>query len=180
MPISHRHVMSQARLLFMPSHIDLVLVFRAASPSPAHHFSKQRAKKDAQDAEDQYTRLLTTLHHAGLQAVGRRGEHQGQLILLVSCSAHQLRHLLQRERQDTPFAYTLFLHLNWSSLQPFRRPARPLNLYFGCRSEHHQFCRTPAPRTRVCHSHSLRRRPWHPPRKRCLVSRRVHHGPSRP
>ena len=89
----------------MRRHIDLVLVFRAVSPSPAHHFSKQRAKKDAQEAEDQYTRLLTTLHNAGLHAVGRRGEHQGQLILLVSCSARQLRHLLQRERQDTFFAY---------------------------------------------------------------------------
>jgi hypothetical protein len=96
----------------MPCHIDLVLVFRALSPLPAHHFSKQRAKKDAQDAEDQYTRLLSTLHKAGLHAVGRRGEHQGQLILLVSCSAHQLRRLLQRERQDTSFAYTLFLYLN--------------------------------------------------------------------
>ena len=87
----------------MPSHIDLVLVFKAASPSTAHHFSKQRARQEAQDAEDQYTRLLTTLRNAGLLAVGRRGEHQGQLILLVSCSAHQLRQLLQRERQDTLF-----------------------------------------------------------------------------
>ncbi|KAF8489429.1 hypothetical protein F5888DRAFT_1191709 [Russula emetica] len=54
-------------------------------------------RKDAQKAEDQYTRLLTTLCNAGLYAVGRRSEHQGQLILLVSCSGHQLQ-LLQRER----------------------------------------------------------------------------------
>jgi hypothetical protein len=92
----------------MPRHIDLVLVFKAASPSPASHFSKQRARQDAQDAEDQYTRLLTTLRNAGLYAVGRRGEHQGQLILLVSCSGHQLRRLLQRERQDTSFAHIPF------------------------------------------------------------------------
>ena len=164
----------------MPCHIDLVLVFRAVSPSPAHHFSKQKAKKDAQDAEDQYTRLLTTLHKAGLYAVGKRGEHQGQLILLVSCSVQQLRHLLQRERQDTSFAHILFLSLNLSSLQPFRRPPRSLNLYFGYRSERHQFCRTPAPCARVCYCHTLRRRPWHPSRQRRLVSRRVHHGPSRP
>jgi hypothetical protein len=88
-----------------PRHIDLFLVFRATSPSPAPHFSKQKAKQDAQDAEDQYTRLLTTLRNAGLYAVGRRGEHQGQLILLVSCSDHQLRQLLQREWQDTSFTY---------------------------------------------------------------------------
>jgi hypothetical protein len=95
-------------LLFMPRHIDLVLVFKAASPSaerssPVPHFLKQKARQDAQDAEDQYTRLLTTLRKAGLYAVGRQGEHQGQLILLVSCSSHQLRQLLQRERQDTFF-----------------------------------------------------------------------------
>src|SRR6266849_7814172 len=69
------HTQSQS-LLFMLSHIDLVLVFKAASPSPAPHFSKQRARQDVQDAEDQYTRLLTTLRNAGLHAVGRRGEHQ--------------------------------------------------------------------------------------------------------
>jgi hypothetical protein len=162
----------------MPSHIDLVLVFRATSPSPAHHFSKQKAKQDAQEAEDQYTRLLTTLRSAGLHAVGRQGEHQGQLILLVSCSFHRLGLLLQRERQDTSFAHILFLLLNLSPLQSFRHPARPLNLCFGCRSERHQFCRTPTPRALVCYSRSLRRRPWHPPRKRRLVPCRVHHGPS--
>lgn len=96
-PISH----VTGTLLLMPRHIDLVLVFRAVSPSSAPHFSKQRAKQEAQDAEDQYSRLLTTLRNAGLYAVGRRGEHQGQLIILVSSSAHQLRQLLQRERQDT-------------------------------------------------------------------------------
>ena len=172
----HRH----GRFSFMPRHIDLVLVFRAVSPSSAPHFSKQRAKQEAQDAEDQYSRLLTTLRNAGLYAVGRRGEHQGQLILLVSSSAHQLRQLLQRERQDTFFAHILFLPLTLSSLQPFRRPARPLNLCFGCRSECHQFSRTPTPRALVCYSHPLRRRSWYPPRQRCLVSRRVYHGPSRP
>jgi hypothetical protein len=172
-------VTSHARFSFMPRHIDLVLVFRAVSPSPASHFSKQRARQDAQDAEDQYTRLLTALRNAGLYAVGRRGEHQGQLILLVSCSVHQLRELLRRERQDT-FAHIIFLPLNLSSLQPFRRPARPLNLCFGCRSRRHQFCRTPTPRALVCYSHTFRRRSWYPSRQRCLVSRRVHHGPTRP
>ncbi|KAI0306043.1 calcium-activated chloride channel-domain-containing protein [Multifurca ochricompacta] len=79
--------------------IDLVIVFRASSSSLL--LSKQQARLDAQQAEDQYTRLLETLRNAGLYAVGRRGERQGQLILLVSCSGHQLKQLLQRERQDT-------------------------------------------------------------------------------
>ena len=81
--------------------IDLVVVFRAGSSST--HISKQKARQEAQEAEDQYSRLLETLRNAGLYAVGRRGEHQGQLIVLVSCSGHQLHQLLQRERQDPIF-----------------------------------------------------------------------------
>ncbi|KAH9992718.1 calcium-activated chloride channel-domain-containing protein [Russula compacta] len=73
--------------------IDLVVVFRTGSPST--HISKQKARQEAQEAEDQYSRLLETLRNAGLYAVGRRGEHQGQLIVLVSCSGHQLHQLLQ-------------------------------------------------------------------------------------
>lgn len=115
----------------MRRHIDLVLVFKAVSPSPSSHFSKQAARKDAQDAEDQYTRLLNTLRNAGLYAVGRRGEHQGQLILLVSCSGHQLQLLMQREWQDLSSAHNPFLFLNLSSLQPFGRPSRPLNMCIG-------------------------------------------------
>ena len=162
-------------------HVDLVLVFRAASTSPSPHFSKQKARQDAQDAEDQYACLLTTLRNAGLYAVGRRGEHQGQLILLVSCSGHQLGQLMQRERQDASFVHIPFFPLNLPSLQPFGRRARPLNnLCSGCRSEYHQSCRTPPPRALVCYSHSLGRRSWHSPRQQCLVSRGVHHGPSRP
>jgi hypothetical protein len=164
----------------MRRHIDLVLVFRAASSSPSPHFSKQAARKDAQHAEDQYTRLLHTLRNAGLYAVGRRGEHQGQLILLVSCSGHQLYQLLQRERQDPSFPHNFFLPLNLSSPQPFRRPSRPLVLCLGRRSERHQICRTPSPRAHFCYSHTFTRRPWHPSGQRYLVSRGIHHGPSRP
>jgi hypothetical protein len=78
--------------------IDLVIVFRATS-SPSTHITKHKARIDAQHAEDQYIRLLETLRKAGLFAVGRRGEHQGQLILLVSCSNQKLQQLLQREWQ---------------------------------------------------------------------------------
>lgn len=155
----------------MRRHIDIVLVFRATSPSRAPPFSKQAAQKDAQEAEDQYTRLLDTLHNAGLHAVGRRGEHQGQLILLVSCSGHQLHQLLQRQWQDPSFAHHPFLPLNLSSPQPFRRPARPLNQCVGYRSERHQACRTPTPRVHLCYSYSRRGWPWHPSGQRYLVPR---------
>jgi len=79
-----------------PRDIDIVVVFRASIPSI--HISKQKARQEAQEAEDQYSRLLDLLRKSGLYAVGRRGEHQGQLIVLVSCSGHQLGLLLQRER----------------------------------------------------------------------------------
>src|SRR5712691_10258341 len=79
-----------------PRDIVIVVVFRASIPSI--HISKQKARQEAQEAEDQYSRLLDLLRKSGLYAVGRRGEHQGQLIVLVSYSGHQLGLLLQRER----------------------------------------------------------------------------------
>jgi anoctamin-10 len=82
--------------------IDLVLVFKAGNLSA--HVSKQKARQEAQEAEDQYLRLLQTLRDAGLYAIGRRGEHQGQLLVFVSCSTHRLHQLLQHERQD-PFSF---------------------------------------------------------------------------
>lgn len=84
-----------------PRDIDLILVFRASVSSTL--ISKQRAGQEAQEAEDQYSRLLHSLRNAGLYAIGRRGEHQGQLIVFVSCSSHQLHLLSQRERQDPSF-----------------------------------------------------------------------------
>lgn len=74
--------------------IDLIVVFKASSI----HLTKQHARIDAQHAQDQYSRLLNSLRNAGLHAVGRRGERQGHLILLVSCPDPQLQRLLQRER----------------------------------------------------------------------------------
>lgn len=84
-----------------PRDIDLILVFRASVSSTL--VSKQRARQEAQEAEDQYSRLLDSLRNAGLYPVGRRGEHQGQLIIFVSCSSHQLHLLLRRERRDPCF-----------------------------------------------------------------------------
>ncbi|KAI0060668.1 DUF590-domain-containing protein [Artomyces pyxidatus] len=82
--------------------VDLVIVFRASSKT----FSKQQAREDAQHAEQEYSRLVDTLHRAGIMAVGRRGERQGQLILLLRCSDRQLQHLVYRERHSD-FLYGL-------------------------------------------------------------------------
>lgn len=75
--------------------VQLVIVFKA---TPSTSFSKQQVREEAAKAETQYTALLDTLHNAGLYAVGRRGEKQGQLIVLVRASKRQLTKLIQRER----------------------------------------------------------------------------------
>ncbi|THH17844.1 hypothetical protein EW146_g3059 [Bondarzewia mesenterica] len=96
----------------MQPDVDLVVVFRASSKT----FSKQQARDDAHQAENQYSRLIHTLHDAGLKAVGRRGERQGQLIVLLNCSDDQLKHLVRRERHSD------FLHgLTTSSLPSIAR-----------------------------------------------------------
>ncbi|KAI0272381.1 calcium-activated chloride channel-domain-containing protein [Gloeopeniophorella convolvens] len=108
----------------MLPHVDLVVVFRAS----AVHYSKQQARDDAKQAEEQYTRLLTLLRTSGLQAVGRRGERQGQLVILVRSSDQQLHRLVQRERHSD-FLYGLSTsavpasaqQLDLAALQPSER-----------------------------------------------------------
>lgn len=103
--------------------IDLIIVFKASSI----HLTKQQARIDAQHAEDQYTRLLQSLRNAGLHAVGKRGERQGQLIVLVSCPDHQLQQLLQRGR------YSDFLHglLTPIPASPTASPSERLRLVYS-------------------------------------------------
>jgi hypothetical protein len=74
--------------------VDLVVVFKAASPS----LVKAKIRADAKEAEEQYTRLLDALKSGGLHAVGRRGASQGQVIVLVSCPQEKMASLVQRER----------------------------------------------------------------------------------
>jgi len=78
----------------MAPNVDLVIVFRTNSSS----LSKQQARENARKAELQYTSLLHTLTEPGFRAVGRRGETQEQLIVLVSCPQRFLRTLAHRER----------------------------------------------------------------------------------
>ncbi len=168
------HLASMTR----PRDIDLVVVFRANAPSI--HISKQKARQEAQEAEDQYSHLLDTLRRAGLYAVGRRGEHQGQLIILLSCSGRQLHLLLQRERQDPSFPSNSFFLLTLSFPQSFGRSSWPLHMCFRYRRKFPKICRAPAPRARLCYRQPFRRRPRHTSRQRCMASRRINHGPSRP
>lgn len=81
-------------LTFAIMHVDLVVVFQAAQKT----VSKQQTIDNAQKAEQQYKRLLERLSVAGLQAVGRRGEKPGQILVFVSCPEDNLNRLAHRER----------------------------------------------------------------------------------
>lgn len=78
----------------MPPHVDLVIVFKTNKIT----LSKQQAREDAVKAEEQYSKLLTTLKQSGLLAVGRRGQKDGELVILVSSPPKTLAGLVHRER----------------------------------------------------------------------------------
>ncbi|THH32040.1 hypothetical protein EUX98_g2150 [Antrodiella citrinella] len=75
--------------------VDLVVVFRSAAGKV---YSKAQARQNIQAADKQYRILLDTLRTGGLRAVGKRGEREGQLLVLVSCPPTLLKRLAQRER----------------------------------------------------------------------------------
>jgi hypothetical protein len=91
-----RRLLARARPphLSMAPHVDLALVFRGSTNS----LLKGALREDSQHAEEQYSRLLQTLKGAGLHATGRRGEKQGQLLVLIACPQTTLTTLVQRER----------------------------------------------------------------------------------
>ena len=78
----------------MSSLIDLVIVFRV----PNKPTSKPKLLKDVQKAEQQYARLLETLKIAGLWVVGRQGEKEEHLLVLLWCPLKKLASLMRRER----------------------------------------------------------------------------------
>ncbi|TCD69087.1 hypothetical protein EIP91_008729 [Steccherinum ochraceum] len=75
--------------------VDLVVVFRSTAGKA---FSKAQARQNIQAADQQYRNLLDALRKGGLRAVGKRGEREGQLLVLVSCPPTLLKRLAQRER----------------------------------------------------------------------------------
>ncbi|KAI0761839.1 DUF590-domain-containing protein [Trametes elegans] len=79
----------------MAPQVDLVLLFRS---SPGKVLSKPQARENARQAAQQYTRLLEILKNGRLHAVGKRGEKEGQLLVLVHCPESTLTRLVQRER----------------------------------------------------------------------------------
>ncbi|KAH6916436.1 calcium-activated chloride channel-domain-containing protein [Coprinopsis sp. MPI-PUGE-AT-0042] len=80
--------------MFSPD-VDLVIDFRV---SKTLSVTKQQTREEARKAEKQYTRLIETLTHAGLKAVGRRGELLGHILVFVSCPQALLDNLIKRER----------------------------------------------------------------------------------
>lgn len=81
----------------MPPKVDLVLVFRSSSGKIE---PKALARQNTRQASEQYAKLLQTLKRGGLQAVGKRGERDGQLLVMVSCPPALLKRLAQRERHS--------------------------------------------------------------------------------
>ena len=85
----------------MPPKVDLVVVFRSSSGKIE---PKPLARQNAKQASEQYSRLLQALQRGGLQAVGKRGERDGQLLVMVSCPHALIKRLAQRERYAARYA----------------------------------------------------------------------------
>ena len=79
----------------MSPQVDLILVFRS---SPGRVLTKPQARENARQATQQYTRLLDVLKNGRLRVVGKRGEQEGQLLVLLHCPDSLLHRLVQRER----------------------------------------------------------------------------------
>lgn len=77
--------------------VDLVLVFRSSSGKIE---PKVLARQNARQASEQYGKLLQALKSGGLLAVGKRGERDGQLLVLVQCPSTLLKRLAHRERHS--------------------------------------------------------------------------------
>lgn len=78
----------------MAPQVDLVILFSSSIIS----FNKAQVRENAKQAEEQYSRLITLLQTSGLQAVGKRGEKHGDLMVLVKCPKSKLNWLAKRER----------------------------------------------------------------------------------
>lgn len=81
-------------LVDMPPQVDLAILFSSATIS----FNKAQVRENAKQAEEQYSRLVSLLETSGLQAVGKRGEKHGELMILVKCPTAKLNWLAKRER----------------------------------------------------------------------------------
>lgn len=82
-----------AHAMFAPD-VDLVIAFRVSKSNKGSRTRREEGRK----AEKQYQRLIETLTYAGLNAVGRRGESLGHLLVFVTCPDEVLHNLVVRER----------------------------------------------------------------------------------
>ena len=85
--------------------VDLILVFRSDTCVPSSSFAKVSASatkrlltENAQAAEEEYMRLLSTLRGGGLLATGRKGAKNGQILVLVWAPWETLKKLVVEER----------------------------------------------------------------------------------
>jgi hypothetical protein len=73
---------------------DLAIQFQAGSGS----VSKTDARNKAQAALNEYNSLLGVLQSAGLLAAGKKGNANGEILILVSCPWNKLKVLVEHER----------------------------------------------------------------------------------
>ena len=86
--------------------VDLILVFRA-SAAPLAGSNKDATRKDAEEAEREYTRLLNTIRASGLRASGKRGQKNGQILVFIWAPSEKLARLIKRERSAS-FIHSVF------------------------------------------------------------------------
>ena len=98
---------------------DLVLVFRSAPASASKYLSKQAMRENAAEAEAEYSRLLATLKDAGFKATGRRGQKNGQIIVLLWTPTERLSKMVQRERCVRFSVFGFFLFVVAICIDPF-------------------------------------------------------------
>lgn len=83
----------------VPPKVDLVLVFRSGLLQPSSKYtSKQEIKENALAAQSEYEKLLSKLQAAGFHATGRRGQKNGQLLVLIWAPSSKVVRMVQRER----------------------------------------------------------------------------------
>ncbi|KAF9647312.1 DUF590-domain-containing protein [Thelephora ganbajun] len=78
----------------MHSHVHLVIVFTF----PTKSLNKSRLRGEAQNAGEEYTKLLQLLESSGLKAVGKAGRRYGEIIVLVHSPLVKLNQLARLEQ----------------------------------------------------------------------------------
>lgn len=170
----------------MGPQVDLVLVFRSSASGSSKVQPKALARQNARQASEQYAKLLNALRKGGLQAVGKRGERDGQLLVLVSCPSIVLKRLAQRERYVLPVLFCDYCVPTscMSRGQTLRLLVRPPDeqLYLGRRPRlcPPRACGQTSPHTHIHYLHRVGRRARHRTWVTAVGQGGVGDGPARP